>query len=305
MTFTIRPVAPAQYDEALALWRDVFGVHDEYFTRYYHGDPWYRPGDTLGAWVGGRLVSTVHTCRRPVNWERRTLVCAAVANVATLPDQRGRGLSRALLSAATARWLMDEFSFGQLGTGIPGFYERQGWEVMPMGKFHIALERSAPSPPAHKLVAGADILERYSRSTRPLLLQRSPQYMADWVSYEHGKLGTETWAIDDRGYITARFPQDGSEAQVQEWVAPDAVAEQALILAALRAAQDHGITQVSFHGMPQFIDPLIAFETLGTVTLTPEAHAMVRNISLTDAEYSAVKGAYIAGQATCWPADWY
>jgi len=176
---------------------------------------------------------------------------------------------------------------------------------MPMGKFRITLERLIPLTPFHPISEDMDILARYLRSTRPLLLERTPDYMAGWVSYERSKLGTETWAIGGHGYITAHLPQDSSEAQVQEWIAPNAETEQALILTALCAAQRHGISQVSFHGMPQFFDPVAVFGALGTVTLTPEEHAMIRNVCLTDEEYDAVKGAYIAGQATCWPADWY
>lgn len=184
MSDSIRPVVSSEYQTALDLWCDVFGVEPEYFRRYYHGDPFYRPGDTLGAWVDGTLAAAVHVVRRPVLWRGRTITMAGIANVATRPEYRSRGLSTALLTALWEKIEGDDFDFGQLGTGIPPFYERLGWESVPMGLFQVNMERAVPHATGvcEEVGASFDLLPLYRRGARPLAIARTPDYMAQWVS---------------------------------------------------------------------------------------------------------------------------
>jgi aminoglycoside 2'-N-acetyltransferase I len=50
-----------------------------------------------------------------------------VEGVATLPSHQGRGLGTAVMTAAT-EVVRSAYELGALSTGLPGFYERLGWE---------------------------------------------------------------------------------------------------------------------------------------------------------------------------------
>lgn len=308
MSDSIRPVVSSEYQTALDLWCDVFGVEPEYFRRYYHGDPFYRPGDTLGAWVDGTLAAAVHVVRRPVLWRGRTITMAGIANVATRPEYRSRGLSTTLLTALWKKIEGDDFDFGQLGTGIPPFYERLGWESVPMGLFQVNMERAVPHATGvcEEVGASFDLLPLYRRGARPLAIARTPEYMAQWVSYDHHKIGTYTWVLGDLGYIVIRLPGDsGGSAEVHEWIADDAEVEEILIRQALAAAQDHKASLVTFEGMPQFLNPAFFGEIAGSVAYEPNSGAMVRNLRLDPDDYAALKDEMLSGQAALWTADHY
>lgn len=308
MNVTIRPVNAAEHKLAIDLWLDVFGVEPEYFTRYCAGDPWYRPGDTLGAWVDDTLVSTVHLCRRPMKWKGRVITMAGIANVATRPEYRGKCLAASLLKTLEEKLQADDCDYAMLGTGIPEFYERLGWERLALAQFQTTLDRTVPkaSGVCEEVGHMHSVLPLYELSARPLLPVRTEEYMLGWVSYERNKLDSYTWVIPECGYIMVRLPGEiGRTAEVSEWSAVDSDTEELLFRQALAAAQTHGAANICFGAMPQFINPAFIGSLAGIVTYDPEPGAMIKNIRLPDDDYTAIKAALNSGQAPCWVADHY
>lgn len=124
-----REIREAELEECLALWCTVFhNDTSEYFERYFYGDAAFEPKYTRVAVLDGRIVSAVHIVKRLVACGECTFTMGGIANVATLPEARGRGLASECLRQAIEVMRADAMDFSTLGTGIPGFYSRFGWE---------------------------------------------------------------------------------------------------------------------------------------------------------------------------------
>lgn len=300
-----RSIEADDQSNALDLWHTVFDVSRDYFARYYAADPWYQPGDSMGAWADGRLVSAVHVCRRPLAWNGGSLLCGGIANVATLTEYRKNGLSRRLLSLAIARMEAGGFAFSLLGTGVPDHYARLGWEVIHLPRFQVSI----PAGPA----SGEDSLEParptealqalYGREPRPLQQERPPLYFENWVGWHWASNGAVAWNAPEQGYLILKVSNTPDQPiTVEEWRAGNNVAEEALLRQAVRQAQLRGKERIVFDAMPQHTG-LAALEELGTVEKTHSWGHMIRNVGLRESEYAQVKETYLSGQAAWWPAD--
>jgi aminoglycoside 2'-N-acetyltransferase I len=88
-------------------------------------------GVHVTVYVGSRLVAHAMLVDR-VLWIGRDggvpLDVGYVENVATLPDEQGRGHATAAMEAV-ARIIRDEYAIGALVTGSNAFYARLGWET--------------------------------------------------------------------------------------------------------------------------------------------------------------------------------
>ncbi|MBM7818757.1 putative N-acetyltransferase YhbS [Cellulosimicrobium cellulans] len=90
---------------------------------------------------GGVVGSVYWTPRDLGGPDGDTLRAGGVANVATAPEARGRGLVRALLSRAVEQMEQDGTDVALLFTGTPDVYRSSGFET-----FDVALLRGAPRP---------------------------------------------------------------------------------------------------------------------------------------------------------------
>lgn len=141
MALQFRALRLDEQAECLDLWARVFAPSHDYFERYFQ-DPLWKPDYTRVAIVEGRLVAAMQVVRRPVRLTQgTTLWMAGIANVATLPEYRGRGLASQLLRDLHAIMDAEDFAFGLLFTGIHAFYARLGWETLP-----LPLYRATPAP---------------------------------------------------------------------------------------------------------------------------------------------------------------
>jgi predicted acetyltransferase len=301
---TSRALTASEYPTALALWQSVFSETPGYFERYYRAeaDPYFREGDTLGAWVGGLLVSTVHICRRPVFWDGGVLLCGGIANVATLPEFRRQGLSRRLLEQALEKMQREAFDFSLLGTGVPAHYEALDWEQIRAPRFTIQPSAAlVPSGLPWRVVAEwATLAALYASAPRPAQFERPVTYWDHWAVWNLHRASAQLCELPGRGYLLATG--DSPETlRVLEWRAVDAAAERDLLeIAAARAAQHRQV--LSLNALPHHLDSGFP-PSLGEVTQHEEHGDMLRKINIPESGYQTLLAVYHSGAAAKWMAD--
>ena len=298
----LRPVEPEEHTQALHLWQTVFGETPGYFERYYEADPEYRLGDTLGAWDGDELVSAVHLCRRRVAWKGGSLLCGGIANVATRPSFRRRGLSSQLLQQMIVKMEAEGFDFSLLGTGTHAHYAALGWEAVERPQATLV---PAAAPPQESdwaaFVSPSLTCALYPRSPRPLQFERSLAYFEGWVGWDWRKPETTLLTWPGLGY--AVLAGDGGEAAtLKEWRAVDQAAERTLLQAASAEAWRRGRTRLWVEALPQH-GGYGLLESLGAVEPESEGGGMIRRIHLSPVDFEEVRTAYATGTAAWWPAD--
>ncbi|CAF1280818.1 unnamed protein product [Adineta ricciae] len=89
-----RYVTKHEENQALEIWCSIFNNPVDLEERYISSSasPYYKQGDTLGAWLNDELLSTVHIRRLILesNEDGRQYVCAGITNVATRDEYRRR-----------------------------------------------------------------------------------------------------------------------------------------------------------------------------------------------------------------------
>jgi aminoglycoside 2'-N-acetyltransferase I len=113
--------------ELAALRRLLFQEFGDRFTE----DDWRHTlgGTHLLVVEERQIVAHAAVVGRALRNRDRPLRTGYVEGVATRHDRRQRGLARLVMQAA-GRIIQERYQLGALsdGTGIPGFYERLGWE---------------------------------------------------------------------------------------------------------------------------------------------------------------------------------
>jgi len=101
-------------------------------------EPTYEPSDRLLVKHGDRVAAHLRLNRREMRFGAATLPIAYVADVATLPEYRGRGYASALLAAAEQKMRQQGARLGLLRTAEPDFYRRRGWIVCGRHSYSVA-----------------------------------------------------------------------------------------------------------------------------------------------------------------------
>jgi ribosomal protein S18 acetylase RimI-like enzyme len=101
--------------------RDAFGSSLD--------DPFYEPKDRLIIRHNGQIVAHVHLAERVMHFGPVSLPTTAIVGLGTLPEFRGRGLARSLMTAAERAMRDDGAVLGLLSTRIPHFFAAHGWAV--------------------------------------------------------------------------------------------------------------------------------------------------------------------------------
>ena len=209
----IRALRENERDACIDLWRTVWpGDNDAYFRRYFEGDVEWLPYYTQVAMEDGKLVSAVHICKRTVACGDFRLQMGGIANVATLPGYRGRGLNTACLRSAIAIMEADALDFSLLFTGINGYYAREGFSNLKRVRLRGILAKERALPANRLLVRPAlpqdldQIFEVYNsyNAVRPIAVQRSPGYWRDWIGLTAQRLGGShppLVAVDESGRV--------------------------------------------------------------------------------------------------------
>ena len=301
-----RAVIESEQEAALNLWDKVFeDTPSDYFSRYFDSDEQHQPGDLIGIWDGATLVSTVLLCRRRLAWNGGTLLCGAIANVATDPGYRRRGFSSLLLREIILKMQREEFDFSLLGTGTHAHYASLGWEQILRPQLTINLHADTPFrnagnwQPVHSI---NNLISLYEQSPRPLQLIRSPHYFNEWVGWIWRSHTAEIHSMDS-GYVVAEFPGDHEEpVLLLEWRAADAASEHLLLQAVIAEASRRLYASVFLSAIPQFIDKS-ASEDFGTLREETEDAGMICRISLLPEDFAQVGEAYRNGAAAWWESD--
>jgi GNAT superfamily N-acetyltransferase len=171
-----------------------------YFEPFYLRDPSYRPEHSWVAEQGGRLLAHLRVFDREILVGGTGLRVAAIGNVITAPDQRGRGHAGRLLAAMLKEIPNEGFAYSLLRAYRPSLYEHHGW--VPIGE-EVTRAALPPFDPASVTIEPfgdhdlPEVMQLYERTnaerTGPTI--RSPEY---W----HGQL---EWLEEDRGgFLVAR-----------------------------------------------------------------------------------------------------
>jgi N-acetylglutamate synthase-like GNAT family acetyltransferase len=190
MDAEFRAIREEEREACLDLWCTVFpGAGRDYFRRYFYGDVEWLPYYTQVAVLDGKLVSSVHICKRVVACGDFQLTMGGIANVATLPEHRGQGYNTECLRRAVGIMEADAMDFSLLGTGINAFYERVGFATLHHDSLYGPIRADfapRPTPVVLRPATAADlptvqaIYAEYNRQ-RPYTVQRTEAYWRDWV----------------------------------------------------------------------------------------------------------------------------
>ena len=190
--FTVRAVRAEERQECLNLWCTVWpgAGSPAYFRRYFYGDVEWLPYYTQVGVLDGKIVSAVQICKRIVACGEARLTMGGIANVATLPEYRGRGYNTECLKSAIGVMEADAMDFSLLFTGIHEYYARQGFETIAQAWLSGVI-RSGFTPRGVKVevrrALAADLngiqmcYNEYNRH-RPIAVQRAPAYWRDWMN---------------------------------------------------------------------------------------------------------------------------
>lgn len=197
----VRSVRPGEFDACVDVLARAFpNTSREFFYRYFHGDPWFRPEYTRVVKVDGNIVSLVQIIRREVRVGCSMLIMGGIANVGTPPEYRGHGYSTAAMESAIDVMSADGMDFSMLFTGIHPFYERLGWARCEFPHGVARLRSRLPRiisryeiRPYRDDDAGTvtDIYNRFN-SCRSLTVVRTVDYWQDFAS-KHDAADFDLW----------------------------------------------------------------------------------------------------------------
>lgn len=94
---------------------------------------------------GGDVVAHAAVVERSLLVDGRPFRAGYVEAVATRPARQGQGLGRLVMSEV-ASMLGSSYEMGALATGVPGFYQRLGWETWTGPVFAYDRDGNHPTP---------------------------------------------------------------------------------------------------------------------------------------------------------------
>jgi GNAT superfamily N-acetyltransferase len=117
-------------DRLLILWTSVFNAEPSAFTFKFDATP-PEHRRVFVAESGDKIVASVVLFGIPIRDDsKKDLLIGGVANVATHPDFRRKGISGRLLDMAKAEMIERGYDWGLLFTGTHSFYEQHGWRTI-------------------------------------------------------------------------------------------------------------------------------------------------------------------------------
>lgn len=270
----IRTLRDGEQDACLDLWGAAFpDTGRAYFVKYFTRDASWRPDDTVVCVVDDRIVSGATFVRRTVGCGDAVYQMGGVANVGTLPEHRGRGHSTAVLRALIDRMDAAGMDFSLLGTGIPGFYARLGYAVLPCPYLSGAPVADAPGAAAVRPATGDDLprIHAWHAATnagRPIAAARDHDAWTRWLNLRPETI-PDGLLVGEGGYLWVGFDPDERHAHLREIGGePDAIP--GLLAAATRRAHAQGAVR---HDWDVPLDPPVRAAAAALLTdLREERH---------------------------------
>ncbi|MDN4525587.1 GNAT family N-acetyltransferase [Fictibacillus fluitans] len=131
MEFTIRTVNDHQeLGSAIDLLGTVFPEEQAFFQNRLEREPAYTFNTTWIAETEGDMASVVQIYPFSIWVSGVEVKTAGIGNVATHPDYRGHRLTHRILKEIEQKLLERQYGLSNLFTGIPGFYEKAGWQTV-------------------------------------------------------------------------------------------------------------------------------------------------------------------------------
>jgi GNAT superfamily N-acetyltransferase len=191
MALEVRAVREDEREACIDLWCTVWPGEGAraYFGKYFYGDVEWLPYYTQVAVLNGKIVSAVQICKRIVPCGEFRLTMGGIANVATLPEYRGKGYNTECLRRALSVMEADAMDFSLLFTHIHDFYARVGYstvgrsslvgtirEDFTPGETRYAVREAKPED----LPAIRAVYDAYNY-LRPIAVQRYEAYWREWL----------------------------------------------------------------------------------------------------------------------------
>jgi predicted acetyltransferase len=304
-----------EQQQAVDLWHQIFPQHPPgFYKRYHTSAASYHDGDSPSAWCDGQLVSAMHICRLTLRNEGETYLCGGIANVATVPDYRERGISRHLLEQAIDKMKNEGFAFSALHSARHSHYEHVGYEQCSLSR-RILIDLNRTIDDASSISSKFDwkpvdvdeeIINIYAKQPRVLQVTRSRQYFKEWVNWNWQIDNSILHVIPNEGYIVLNKNTDNDICSVSEWRAINRQVEEQLLLRASYKARQLNSTQIQLAATPILVNQQWLEENLGTIVkIEEDKKTMIRNINLTTDQFDKVRSLYSTGEATMWPADYF
>jgi predicted acetyltransferase len=316
-----RAARPDEYADVLNLWTTVWGMGAlAYFRAYLEGDPWLKEPYCQIARLDGKIVSGVNICRRPLRLNGREIFMGGIANVATLPEYRRRGLSAELLRRAVEVMESEDFAFSALGTGYHSHYARHGWFQINQHRYELDLKEDGELPDAdpdvqplsaEQWLEEAPPVYAAFNATLPLFFERSLEYWNGWLRIRAEGADANSLALGLRrhgvleGYLRGHLPNEpGGRAGILEGAALEPEGWAKLFAGAVRAARSAGAAKLSIRA-PK-IDPVdAALSPFGDLTMRQETGTMLRRVHADEAMMQDIIRYHESGAACWWDPDGY
>ncbi|MFJ6573158.1 GNAT family N-acetyltransferase [Streptomyces sp. NPDC091292] len=197
----IRTARPGDEPALFALWAECFG-DAPHLPALWALDPDRHRHTFLAArdTIDAAVVYVPRALRDARGVVQRV---GGIGSVATRPEARGRGLVRALLTAAVATMTAEGCAWSLLFTGTPGVYRGSGWEEFPRPWTGGELVSSPRGPGRYRVrdatpgdVPRLAALHSAYNTVRPLTSVRSAE---DWrvriPAWYGGSGGPDTWSL--------------------------------------------------------------------------------------------------------------
>jgi len=280
--YTLRIAGDDDLPSLLGLWTTVLHPDPSVFTSEYESCTPDRRICFI-AEADGQVVSSVQLFVLPIRDERlHSIDIGAIANVATLPDYRLKGISTALLLQAIKRMGAMKCAWSYLFTGITPYYERLGWRVIhrlfpstPIDARHL------PEAPANILLQDQPDLKLLRKMSEGSIITPLSQIRTDldWEFKIPSRMSERSLLVGDDCFAILR-EADG-RAKLEEWGMPRPSIDRSynLLLAAAHWAASRGLPKLAVSA-PINAEARQALESLfPNIEDIDERDAMVRPIS--------------------------
>lgn len=269
----------------VALWTDVFGVEEPFFTSLLGDEDL-----SFAAFEKGKAVSSVHVFVREIrDREGRPLKVGGIGSVSTHPDHRKHGHSGQLLEMAIEGMERAGCVWSLLGTGVNDHYARYGWRTVstphrtgsPRPGSFSGYGTSQIIGPNAAIVNEMARLHAETTATQPMATVRSPLAWQTAVRYRLSPDQATVFASSREGRMVAYLVVRGSGQSVRyAEIAGEPASYRDLLVSVAAALNGYDVKEIVFD-LPPTPELTRAFEdaVAGLVRLNESRGTMLRPIA--------------------------